>query len=62
MNALGLYPLFDLRMRLGEGSGCPIAFNILETASSIICEMATFEEGEINDDYMTEIREKNLFN
>lgn len=61
MGALGLYPLFDLRMRLGEGSGCPIAFNILETASSIICEMATFEEGEINDDYMTEIREKNLF-
>ncbi len=61
MESLGLYPLFDLRMRLGEGSGCPIAFNILETASSIICEMATFEEGEINDDYMTEIREKNLF-
>ncbi|XVG95761.1 nicotinate-nucleotide--dimethylbenzimidazole phosphoribosyltransferase [Eubacteriales bacterium KG127] len=61
MKELGLYPLFDLQMRLGEGSGCPIAFNILETASAIICEMATFEEGEINDDYMTEIREKKLF-
>ena len=61
MELLGLYPLFDLKMRLGEGSGCPIAFNILETASAIICDMATFEEGEINDDYMTEIREKMLF-
>lgn len=61
MELLGLYPLFDLNMRLGEGSGCPIAFNILETASAIICHMATFEEGEINDDYMTEIRDKMLF-
>ena len=61
MELLGLYPLFDLNMRLGEGSGCPIAFNILETASTIICDMATFEEGEINDDYMTEIRDKMLF-
>lgn len=61
MELLGLYPLFDLNMRLGEGSGCPIAFNILETASAIICDMATFEEGEINDDYMTEIRDKMLF-
>lgn len=61
MELLGLYPLFDLKMRLGEGSGCPIAFNILETASTIICDMATFEEGEINDEYMTEIREKMLF-
>ena len=61
MEILGLYPLFDLKMRLGEGSGCPIAFNILETASAIICDMATFEEGEINDDYMTEIRDKMLY-
>lgn len=61
MELLCLYPLFDLNMRLGEGSGCPIAFNILETASTIICDMATFEEGEINDDYMTEIRDKMLF-
>ena len=49
-------PLFDLEMRLGEGSGCPIAFLILEAACTIINDMATFEEAGINDTYLDEIR------
>ena len=43
-------------MRLGEGSGCPIAFEIIAAAQSVIQNMATFEEAAINDDYLAEIR------
>lgn len=61
MDALGLEPIFLLNMRLGEGSGCPLAFQVLQCASNIICHMATFEEAEINDDYLAEIREGDKF-
>ena len=59
--ALGLKPLFDLGMRLGEGSGCPIAMMILDAACDIINDMATFEEAEINDSYLDEIRKTDAF-
>ncbi len=50
-----------LGMRLGEGSGCPIAFEIVRAACAVINTMATFEEAEINDDYLTEIRKADSF-
>lgn len=56
MEELGLRPMFDLEMRLGEGSGCPIAFGIISAALAVICEMGTFAEAEINDEYLSEIR------
>ena len=56
MRALGLAPMLNLDMRLGEGSGCPIAFEIVAAAQSVIQNMATFEEAAINDDYLAEIR------
>lgn len=56
MEELGLKPLLNLNMRLGEGTGCPLAVNLLEAANRIICEMATFEEAEIKDDYLIDIR------
>ena len=58
MNELGLSPMLDLDMRLGEGSGCPIAFNIVSAACAMMKNMATFEEAEINDDYLEELRKK----
>ena len=58
---LGLKPLFDLGMRLGEGSGCPIAMMILDAACDIINDMATFEEAEIDDSYLDEIRDTDAF-
>lgn len=61
MERLGLYPMFDLGMRLGEASGCPIAFKIIETACATMNLMATLEEGMIDDGYLDEIREGNLF-
>ena len=53
---LGLKPLFNFNMRLGEGSGCPLTFSILKGACGIMNEMATFEESDINDDYLQDIR------
>ena len=61
MDAMDLQPLFLLGMRLGEGSGCPLAFQVLEAACSVINDMATFEQANINDDYLTEIREGDKF-
>ena len=56
MDDMGLKPMLDLDMRLGEGSGCPIAFEVVAAAQSVIRNMATFEEAAINDDYLAEIR------
>ena len=39
---LGLEPMFDLGMRLGEGSGCPIAFKIVEAAEASMSLMKAF--------------------
>lgn len=61
MKELGLSPFLNLRMRLGEGSGCPLAFNIMKGACGIMNHMATFAEAEINDDYLEEIRKGDCF-
>ena len=57
MDELGLEPLFDLHMRLGEGSGCPIAMMILDAASAVMGDMATFQEAGIDDKYLAPVRE-----
>lgn len=61
VDALGTEPLFDLGMRLGEGSGCPIAMMILDAACAVINNMATFEEANINDSYLDGIRKTDSF-
>ena len=61
MEAMELQPIFQLGMRLGEGSGCPLAFEVLRAACAIINDMATFDEAGINDDYLTEIRRGDKF-
>ncbi|MBL4930239.1 nicotinate-nucleotide--dimethylbenzimidazole phosphoribosyltransferase [Clostridium paridis] len=48
MNELGLNPMLNLSMRLGEGSGCPLAINIIENSLKVINEMGTFEEGNVD--------------
>jgi nicotinate-nucleotide--dimethylbenzimidazole phosphoribosyltransferase len=42
--ALGLEPLLDLDLRLGEASGAALALPIVEAAARMICEMQTFAE------------------
>ena len=61
MEALDLEPMMLLGMRLGEGSGCPLAFQVLEAACAIINNMATFDQAGIDDGYLDEIREGDKF-
>ena len=56
IQALGLKPMLALEMRLGEGSGCPIAFELIDSALMLLNEMGTFEEARIDDGYLAEIR------
>lgn len=56
MDAMALQPMLLLEMRLGEGSGCPLAFEILSAACAVMNHMATFDQTGINDDYLDEIR------
>jgi nicotinate-nucleotide--dimethylbenzimidazole phosphoribosyltransferase len=46
---LGLEPLLDLHMRLGEGSGACLALPILEAAALVLAEMATFDSAGLTD-------------
>ena len=46
---LGLSPLLDLGMRLGEGSGAVLAMPIIAGASACLGEMATFDEAGVSD-------------
>ncbi|HET9423466.1 MAG TPA: nicotinate-nucleotide--dimethylbenzimidazole phosphoribosyltransferase [Nocardioides sp.] len=44
LEALGLCPILDLEMRLGEGSGALTALPVLRTAPLLLAEMATLAE------------------
>jgi nicotinate-nucleotide--dimethylbenzimidazole phosphoribosyltransferase len=50
LDELGLIPLFDLEMRLGEGTGAALAMSIIEAAARILDEMATFESAGVAGD------------
>lgn len=49
MTHLGLTPLIDLRMRLGEGTGAVLAMHLVDAAARIINEMATFESAGVSN-------------
>jgi nicotinate-nucleotide--dimethylbenzimidazole phosphoribosyltransferase len=46
---LGLEPLLDLGLRLGEGSGAALALPLVHAARAILAEMATFEQAGVTD-------------
>ncbi len=56
MKRLGMVPLFNLDMRLGEGSGCPLTFLLIDAAQRIINDMATFEQVAMDNSKMVDIR------
>jgi nicotinate-nucleotide--dimethylbenzimidazole phosphoribosyltransferase len=43
LKEIAAVPLFDLRMRLGEGTGACIAMGLIEASVKLLGEMATFE-------------------
>lgn len=45
---IGLHPLLNLNLRLGEGTGAVLAFHLIEGATRILNEMATFEEAGVS--------------
>ncbi|HZR71714.1 nicotinate-nucleotide--dimethylbenzimidazole phosphoribosyltransferase [Bradyrhizobium sp.] len=49
LDALGLQPLIDLDLRLGEGSGAAIALPLLRLACALHNNMATFAEAAVPD-------------
>jgi nicotinate-nucleotide--dimethylbenzimidazole phosphoribosyltransferase len=61
MDALGLRPMLDLDMRLGEGSGCPLAMLLLDAACAVMHDMATFDEAAIDDGYLEPLRQIDAF-
>lgn len=61
MEAMDLEPILLLGMRLGEGSGCPLAFRVLDAACAVLSHMATFDQAGINDEYLDPIRQGDQF-
>jgi nicotinate-nucleotide--dimethylbenzimidazole phosphoribosyltransferase len=49
LTALGLKPLLDFNLRLGEGTGAALAMPVVEAAVKVLAEMATFGEAEVSD-------------
>jgi nicotinate-nucleotide--dimethylbenzimidazole phosphoribosyltransferase len=49
LDALGLEPLLDLGLRLGEGSGATLALPLLDASLAILADMATFESAGVTD-------------
>jgi nicotinate-nucleotide--dimethylbenzimidazole phosphoribosyltransferase len=49
LNYLGLKPVLDLGMRLGEGTGAALAIFIIEAAAKVLAEMATFADAGVSE-------------
>jgi nicotinate-nucleotide--dimethylbenzimidazole phosphoribosyltransferase len=49
LTALGVQPLLDLHMRLGEGTGAALGMSIVDSAVRVLDEMATFAEAQVSD-------------
>jgi nicotinate-nucleotide--dimethylbenzimidazole phosphoribosyltransferase len=49
LERLGLRPLINLDLRLGEGTGAALAFHLIEAACRIQNEMATFGEAGVSN-------------
>lgn len=45
---IGLKPLLNLDLRLGEGTGAVLAFNLIDAATALLREMATFDEAGVS--------------
>ena len=50
--------MLDMNMRLGEGSGCPLAFQIIDAALYTQENMGTFQQATIDSSILVDIREE----
>ena len=49
LDTLGMAPVLDLELRLGEGTGACLALPLLEAGAHILAEMATFDAAGVTD-------------
>jgi nicotinate-nucleotide--dimethylbenzimidazole phosphoribosyltransferase len=49
LEKLGVRPIVDLGMRLGEGTGAALAMSVIESALALFHEMATFESAGVSE-------------
>jgi nicotinate-nucleotide--dimethylbenzimidazole phosphoribosyltransferase len=49
LRELGLTPLLDLGLRLGEGTGALLAVPLLRAAAATLSDMSTFDEAHVSD-------------
>ena len=49
LGLLGLHPMLHMKMRLGEGTGAALAFHLVEAATKILAEMATFADAGVSE-------------
>lgn len=49
IDLLRLEPLFDLKLRLGEGSGAALGINLAEASIKILTQMATFKKANVSE-------------
>ena len=51
LNKMGLSPILDLNLRLGEGTGAALAMLMIEAGTKIYREMATFGEAGVSEEH-----------
>jgi nicotinate-nucleotide--dimethylbenzimidazole phosphoribosyltransferase len=49
LQEMGLTPLVDLNMRLGEGTGSALAMILIDASLKVLMEMATFGEAGVSE-------------
>jgi len=49
LDRLGLVPLLDLDLRLGEGTGACLGISLIQASIKILTQMATFEEAGVSE-------------
>lgn len=52
LKLLGKIPLFDLNMRLGEGTGAALGMSLVEAGVKLLTEMATFHEAGVSEPHI----------
>ena len=49
---------FDMSMRLGEGSGCPLSFKLIDSALHAMSHMGTYEQSKVMEGVLFNLRDE----